>query len=627
MAAISTATELWAQLVLDGGVQPSGWDKELVEALELRLGEGLPRPLEDLLKVTSVEELVLAILAELRPFGAMMAGLLELFGRNNVQHSGAFVAIEFDFGRHDKNDLHFDLREFRDAQRALQRATATVRRWKWKEQAHWELLKTLSRSVPSTASEPSDPVARAWTERWQMEHWPDLALEPPATSNRRLAESLAEIWELWRAVIEESRAALADGSWKRLRRAGTTPGEERLEPLERLESDHFARGLVLDAYTAVEQIERSGSPDAADALADALTELIERNPPTIAQGQAAVETLQDILNLPVFKHRYDLYGAWVFTQLVAAWPPGAVLRVIDGVLRFPFKATVLAELLDTEPPAYIVCELRTPLEKPKGKSRKAAIQPDYSVLVGELPKDLHDGSSAELAVMDVECKQYKSPANRNFTYALEDYARGRPKSHVVLLSHGPLNSKTIMDKVAEEVRDRTEAIARLEPASSDARQQLAALVLEQISRNLVVSPVAAMRSLQVTLSWDRAPADLDLHLFIEPGGTHIYYERPGDLNAEPFAQLHEDARSAPGEEVIEVTQCLERRYVVAVHAYSEDRPLAGADARVRIDLDGTTSREWTCPSAGIGRWWHVCEFDPVSGSFDVLDAIHGDRPR
>ncbi len=626
MAAISTAPELWEQLVHDGGLQPSGWDKELVAALELRLGKGLPTRLEDLLKFTSVEELVLAILAELQPFGAMMADLLELFERHGARHSGAFVAIEFDFGRQGKNDLHFDLREFRDAQRALQHATATVRRWDWEEEAHWKLLQTLSRSALSTASEPSDPAARAWLNEWELERWPDRALEPPETSNDRLADRLAEIWELWRAVIEESRAAVADGSWKRLQRAELTPGEERLEVLERLENDHFARVLVLDAYTAVEQTERSGSPDAADDLANALTELIERYPPTIAQGQVAVETLQDILNLPVFKHRYELYGAWVFTQLVAAWPPGAELCVIDGVLRFPFKATVLADLLDTEPPACIVCELRTPLENPKGKSRKTAIQPDYSVLVGELPKDLQDGSIAELAVMDVECKQYKSPANRDFAYALEDYARGRPKSHVVLVSHGPLNSKTITDKVAEKVRDRTEAIARLEPKNSDARQQLAALVLGQVSRNLVVSPVAAMRSLRVTLTWDRAPADLDLHLFIEPGGTHISYEKPGDLNAEPFAKLHEDARSAPGEEVIEVAKCLNRRYVVAVNAYSDDRPLARSDARVRIGLGGT-AREWACPSTGVGGWWHVCEFDPLSGTFGDLDSIHADRPR
>jgi hypothetical protein len=419
---------------------------------------------------------------------------------------------------------------------------------------------------------------------------------------------------------------VADSSWTRLQRTDVTPGEERLVVLETLENDHFARGMVLAAYTAVEQIERSGSPDAADDLANALTELVERYPPTIAQRQIAVKTLLEILNLPVFKHRYELYGAWVFTQLAAAWPPGTELRVIDGVLRFPFKATVLADLLDTEPPACIVCELRTPLENPKGKSRKTAIQPDYSVLVGELPKDLQSGSTAELAVMDVECKQYKYPANRDFAYALEDYARGRPKSHVVLVSHGPLNSKTITDKVAEKVRDRTEAIAHLEPKNSEARQQLAALVLGQVSRNLVVSPVAAMRSLRVTLTWDRAPADLDLHLFVEPGGTHISYETPGSLNAEPFAKLHEDAQSAPGEEIIEVAKCLNRRYVVAVNAYSRDRPLARSDARVRIDLEDT-AREWACPSTGVGGWWHVCEFDALSGTFGDLDSIHADRPR
>jgi hypothetical protein len=196
MAAISTAPELWEQLVHDGGLQPSGWDKELVAALELRLGKGLPTRLEDLLRVTSVEELVLAILAELQPFGAMMADLLELFERHGARHSGAFVAIEFDFGRQGKNDLHFDLREFRDAQRALQHATTTVRRWDWEEEAHWELLRTLRGSVSSTNSELSDPAAQTWIDEWELERWPDQALEPPETTNRRLADRLFEIWEL-----------------------------------------------------------------------------------------------------------------------------------------------------------------------------------------------------------------------------------------------------------------------------------------------------------------------------------------------------------------------------------------------------------------------------------------------
>lgn len=628
MAAISTATQLWEQLVAEGGLQPSGWDKELVEALEARLGVGLHTPLEEVLLVTPVEQLVLAILTELRPFGAMMADLLELFARHGAQNAGAVVAIEFDFGKQGKNDLRFDLSDFREAQHRLQEATVKVRRWDWDAGTHWDLLRAFRESVQSTNSGPSDPAAQAWIGGWQRERWPDRVLAPPQTSNRQLADRLDEIWELWHAVVEESRDAVADGSWgqRQITKDAATPQEWRLDVLWALENDHFARGLADAAYSAVEQIEREGDSDAADKLVIALTELIERNPPTIADAQVAVETLQDILNLPVFKQRYDLYGAWVFTQIVGAWPPGARLHVVDGVLRFPFKATVLADLLDTDPPAYVVCELRTPLDKPRSEKRKGAIQPDYSVLVGALPDDLQGEDTAELAVIDVECKQYKSPANKDFAYALEDYARGRPNSKVVLVSHGRLNPETITSKVDAAVRDRTEAIARMEPMCSSAREQLAALVHEQVTRNLTVLPVATTRSLNVTLNWGKAPSDLDLHLFIEPGGTHVYYATPGDLDVEPFAMLHGDAQRAPGEEVIEIARCLERRYLVAVYSYSDDRPLAGSDARVKIELEGTAS-EWTCPSIGAGRWWHVCEFEPPSGCFTALDAIDDHRPR
>jgi hypothetical protein len=627
MAAITTARELWDRLVEEGGLQPSGWDDDLLEDVRLRLQLPPDVSFPDVLTATAppVEELVLAILALLRPFGAMLSDLFALFARYGVRHSGAFVAIEFDFGHQGKEDLRFDLKEFQDGQRALQRAISTVRRWDWDAETHWDLLRILRQSL-SSVSEPgvSDRAARAWLDEWKKELWPDRVLAPPETSNQRLTNRLAEIWELWRAVVEESRAAVADGSWRWLQRTeDPAPEEERLVLLEMLENDHFSAGLVRAAYTAVEQMERPGSSDAADDLTIALTELIKRHPPTLAKVDVAVDTLRDVLNLPVFKHRYDLYGAWVFTQLVAAWSPGTHLRVDGGVLRFPFKATVLADLLDTHPPVAVVCELRTPLKNPKGKSRKAAIQPDYSVLVGELPDDLQDRVVADLAVMDIECKQYKSPANKDFAYALEDYARGRPKSYVVLVSHGRLNSKTITDKVAKEVRNRTEAIANLHPLELNARERLAELVNRQVGPYRVASQVPPASPMRVTLTWDRAPIDLDLHLFIEPGGAHVHHSELGDLSVEPFAKLYEDVRSVPGEEIIEVTQWLERHYVIAVNAYSDDAPLAGSDARVSIDLGGTV-HEWPCPSSGTGHWWHVCTFDPTSGTFDVFNTIHAE---
>ena len=93
----------------------------------------------------------------------------------------------------------------------------------------------------------------------------------------------------------------------------------------------------------------------------------------------------------------------------------------------------------------------------------------------------------------------------------------------------------------------------------------------------------------------------------------------------PFACLDRDAQQPPGLETIEAVARTPHRFVFCVHAYTDDAPLAGSDAEVRLQVEDREYR-WTCPASGEGRWWRVCVYDAVLGAVEDLDILTEDPP-
>lgn len=143
-----------------------------------------------------------------------------------------------------------------------------------------------------------------------------------------------------------------------------------------------------------------------------------------------VRSLERILSLPAWKKRYELYGVWVATQIIDALEDHQVtINHENGVLRFAFNETRLADIASSRPLVSLYSERRSPLSDPVGKSRKKAAQPDFSIWT-------HDGKE-DTCVLVVEVKHYKKESTANFGAALVDYAKAHPKAKIVLVNYGP----------------------------------------------------------------------------------------------------------------------------------------------------------------------------------------------
>jgi hypothetical protein len=578
----------------------------------------------------TVERLVNAFFESVRPYADMMSDLLGMFEQAGIATTDETAAIAFDFEQRSRR-LQFDLASFRQAREVWRRAVADVMTRLWSTGQLWNLR----RAVALDASEGHDPPAQlaAWLAAYDSGVWPEALPDPPRSGRPDVDERLRRAWDVWSWAVRGSAAfgptrgdLLARWRAQRSEPSGAEENDaEDVEVLGFAESDHWAGAMARSAGASSEQIRTAPAGDSellGARLIRQVDEAVAQVPSEMTRTAELVRDLEDVLALPFWKQRHELYSAWILTQIVhAVRPLRPVLHHEDGVLHFRFKAAKMVSLPDCDPPLAVWAELKTPLTDPVGKSRQRAIQPDYSIV-----RDGPDPSPPpDRSLLEIECKQYKTPGYGNFAAALADYARGRPNAQVAVVNHGRASAAALLDrKEVRPIADRAHVIGALHPRSANALQRFHLLVRGVVwpyraDPKLSVEPQLPPRTGgpagSIRLARAREAHDLDLHLKIRRDGLApqaVYRLARGRLDGHPFAHL--------ADEVIVIERWLPAVYEIAVHAHSGEAPLAGCGAQLHVSR-GDEVLSLTCPRNGWGRWWHVMTIDVVAGTTTIHDRL------
>ncbi len=180
----------------------------------------------------------------------------------------------------------------------------------------------------------------------------------------------------------------------------------------------------------------------------------------------------------------------------------------------------------------------------------------------------------------------------------------------------------MLNRVPVELRDRTDVIGNMHPHDPNARARFRGLVDNRLG------PECGGSKLRCRLTWTDGPADLDLHLFIsEPNRRHeVYFRERGALETWPHALLSEDVQTPGGGEELVIGRWIDgATYAIAVHAYSEDRPMPGSNAEVRLTSGFEQEQVLKCPADGDGRWWLVARVDG-GGRLEIQNRISRSSP-
>lgn len=639
---LQTSAEVWDFLLSRGGLDLKYYDSAILDEMREKLNIPLSKGKRDFKQELEgyqidVEHLIIAFFQATAPFSCMMSDLLMQFEKAGAFRTTNNLKVKFDFDTK-ATALEFDLEHFRSWQIQFIHASRPVHVYEVNPDILFSLYYDLRvfLDVNGIQWNPQHQEVKRWVEDYDGESLPKGFPAFHLIGYAAFDQAFGSLYEVWQQVW-------ADYLFYDIARTTVNVNDEAVDQyrwcLRRLESDRwFRQFLLLLEVLYSRYLDEQNEAWFLDT-SRFIMGLLDQIPKTLRNKSVLTQELESFLELPIWQRRYDLYAAWISTQMMMAMNDSTMKYIHEnGTITFSFARNHLATSRKYEPTLELWSEVRTPLDHPKGKSRKKNIQPDYSLLT-----EIADAERSTLLV--VECKQYRRAASQSFADALNDYAQGRSNARVVIVNYGKGNSN-IASKVDQNVRSRVKVIHEMRPNSVKAIQEFQDYIKNVIAQACservpeASAPTTAMKAhtvvtsallpLRVTLTWGKQPRDLDLHLsIVTPGGTTspviVNYRSKGSHSAFPWSTLDKDEQGGFGPEEIQVYQWLPGVYLFTVNNFSITPSLAQSEAKVTISLNGQPPIEISCPIAGDGESWEVFSYDSTTSQLRINNRLQTKR--
>lgn len=471
-----SAIKLWDVFIARGGLVPDTHDKTLLDELRARLrvppDKSTPEYLCDA-KVSTTDFLI-ALLGATGPWALMISAIYTMFERHGLVQSNDSVVLEFDFDR-DNGQLQFSPSHFKRAAVVFGQLTRLVEVRKFAAAELHQLLNVVARLLGEangfeieseygsvaiglrngTIVESDQKPESLEFQGWLEPDWP-FSLAPPfpphiddlsdAIAPLKTAASLlcarTSVYAGWTEMIEAARADKSDsGIGDHIR---GFVDDWKLSKVLYSQHDRLGPNLARLAWHVNELAPTE--PGARDRLARSIRDAIDVSSDAAAQ-QVFDGVLEELLDLPLWKQRHQMYSIWLLTVIERALPDNATFRLLhdDRKLLFNFSTTAVAQVTTGNTTLEWVAELRTGARNFAlvGEGRKEAVQPDYVLRYVE---------DARSALYVLEAKQYRKGDARNFSQALYDYAGVHREAQVVLVNYGSM-PRTLAAMLAALIED------------------------------------------------------------------------------------------------------------------------------------------------------------------------------
>lgn len=611
----STAAELWRSWERSGTLRPQDYDSDVADHVRRTLArqghdgvDRIDRALDDAGWTT--RDLLHTLAPLVTSFAGMQRDLLRLLQRvGAASGTQENLRVQYEFVEGDIIDE--SLADFRERVSRIESVIVQLRplSFSTSHAFHSPLRQH------STSEAMDELVTISGSTSWETWRFLEGVPDPAPTGNLQVDARAERVIILVRRVLERLDSVgvdtLAAREWM-----GAHHHEREQDPaLAQVISaaiDFWPLSTAAAVYRWTSGI-IAGTIAASDEFLAELDAWLDRFEEGEAEEEVTERTVQDfldILALPSWGKRHELYSAWITTQLDLAVDARLEFVVTDGALRFPFHATLLAHLPTAHGSVELWCEVRSPATGELHGGRRRGIQPDYRF------QRAADEISDRTTVAAVEAKQYKSPAATKHGGTLRDYVANLPGATVLLVAHGPLGVDVI-DAVPESDHDRV----RVHPDVRVGRPRESARFRADIAR---LFPPPATRPTRIELRWSPTVADLDLH--VHDGNEETSYGSPVTAHS----TLRSDERNG-GPEVVDIRPDSDGALGVRVHVYSsgtlrDAAPVVTFFRGTDPVLSLTPTDEFT---QGGERWWSVARIDNagrMTASAQSRQTRHGDGP-
>lgn len=573
-----TAAELWGEWVRSGTVRPQDYDADVelrVRAVLERAGTattGLALGAAMDAAGWAPRDLVRSLAPLVSSFAGMMRDLLQLLSRvSATSGTGENLRVIYEFDEREAIDQ--SLAGFRELTERVESVVVRLRPIVFDPSQAWQSPLRDHRSQEAMRA----LTARVDAAGRQRGPLPADIPTPSPTGVPRVDDLLTRYLELIHYVtgqladLDDDPLAVVDELRlePQTEDSGDSGPDASVIAMAEAATDHWALHNAASIHGFADAVrERRAEP--TSKLLDALDAWLRGfwGAKQEVSQDVLVREFADVLSLPTWGRRHELYAAWIATQIDRALGSARLKFIVtDGALRFPFRATLLARLDPPHGEIQLWCEVRSPASDLSGGGRKAAVQPDYRFV----------RASDDTAVAVVEVKQYLRSATRNAAAALRDYVIALPDAEVLLVAHGPVGAK-VLEAVPPAQRHRARVHRDVRVGSprqtSNFRADVAGIFPAPPPPPAVpaspphAGPLAAgdagARPIRIQLSWEPGVHDLDLHV----RGDHE--KTSWSVKSTAHSTLREDAFDG-GPEIVDLRLTSSVPLDVHVHVFGRGR--------------------------------------------------------
>ncbi len=500
-ALLKTGADIYQYLIEEGGLDPKFYDKQFVADLCAYLGFHKGCDLKKKLKTTSPEKFMEAFFKALEPYAQMMSDLCVFFYKHRIKKTNRSMKILFDFGK-GIEDLEFDLNHFREILWKYKRIRSRITIYSLNIKDLWKLVK-IFRNWWSI-----NEIRNKVVMRWLIDYERGVFRDPGPVYIELLHQTQEEVLrksiKAWVDIVEAIRKI----SFKRsdlkkfisqgIKRKKDEALPETYRVLELPEFEDWSPNdlAYLDddqwSYTFLKGIAAflencSPTEDCYLVVIENLKQFFDKIPHAHIETEDLIKKFLEILNLPIWRRRHELYQAWVLTQVDKALEDyERIVHHVNGNLVFRFSGTHIASFETINGRLHLWSELRSPLKKPVGKSRKKGIQPDYRITYEPI-------SEPTKTLITIECKQYRYPSLKNFSDAIIDYAKGCPNSKIILVNYGKIPEK-IYKNIPSDIRSRIRIIGNFQPLRKEKLEEFGNII-----KKIVPPPISKRHKIIETI--------------------------------------------------------------------------------------------------------------------------------
>lgn len=478
---IKDASQLWKYLQTNGGVDIKYYDNEIFNSEDphknLYTLLDIPHEFENLeknltAKHITIERFLVVLLTLLHPYSQMMAELCSFFEKYEIKYSKENMAVKFNFDIARTDSLGFNLEHFREVLKQYQTIEENVFSYKINIDQLWDLCDIFN---VDNFQEISNTEVNHWLKSYRHTDYngvfnlPDIPA--PATGHMALDSNLIIVMDIWRSFVNSCRSyGISRQTFRDANGTGMNAAFDRKANvladgymLFHAEGDHWPYTFLLKLNNKIREIMlwnfglRNAALEELSLTVDQFVNSLDKSITPMPRKELAEKVL-DLLSLPVWKHRYELYSTWILTAIDKAFEGYDVeLHHSEGRMELLFKETHIATIKTSKGDLELWSEVRSPLLNPSSKKRAGNIQPDYRIF--------HSGdlSLSEKHLLAVEAKQYRKGGKKNFREALNDYAAGLPTAFIFLVNYGPFGGAMDLD-----FPDRSRYLGQIKPDTEEA---------------------------------------------------------------------------------------------------------------------------------------------------------------